>query len=145
MVCKGLGDIKIKCGEEELIGIKSILMNGNELFRKLIEDEKFSGVLEIYEECTKESFLNLEMYYGGGYIDINTENVCDLLKICIYYNETRLIAICEEFISNNPDDIVMIELFELLHLCTSKKLRKLSEMSENYLEMNGIKYLSKSI
>lgn len=32
-------------------------MTGNNTFRKLIEDDKFNGLLELYEGCDLDGFL----------------------------------------------------------------------------------------
>lgn len=49
-------------------------------------------------------------------------------------NESGLIPSCEKFIKDHPDELLVLEVFELLHLFNNKRLRELSEISEKYLE-----------
>lgn len=63
---QGFGDMKVKIKGKEVLCVKSILVYGNKTFKKLIEDNMFNGLLELYDGCDIDSFLEIEKYYSGG-------------------------------------------------------------------------------
>lgn len=63
MVDNGLSDLTVVIGGERIKSVKCILMNGNKIFKKLLEDDIFDGeVLELCEGSSVECFLLMEKY-----------------------------------------------------------------------------------
>lgn len=141
----GYGDLKVRVGREEITCVKAVFTEENEIFKKLIEDEKFEGTLELCEGCTIDAFLELEKYYSGGCMNLDNCNVCKILSMCIYYNEKRIVSICEEYIKNHLNEDIIIELCDSLHLFKTKELADLSKLYDFYLVENGYKILSHGI
>lgn len=140
---EGFGDIKVKIKEEEVLCIKSILVHSNKTLKKLIEDDKFDGILELFESCDVESFLEIEKYYSGGTMELNQDNICKILSFCISYDDSFLLQKCKEYLKNHINETIMTELFGIVHNIKCSNLDDLIELSEEYIKRNGYKLLKK--
>lgn len=52
----------MKIGDKIVYSVKSILVSSNETLRKIIEDDKFVGFVELYEECDESGYYEMEKY-----------------------------------------------------------------------------------
>lgn len=114
LVENGFGDIKVKIRENVILSVRSILMNGNETLKKLIEDVHFVGFIELYEECDEIGYYEMEKYYGGGDVVMEESNVCEILLFCLCYKDDEIYFDCLNFIKNNINDEILLKL---IHIC----------------------------
>lgn len=124
---------------------KAVFISSNETMRKILEDEKFPGVLELFEECSINGLLELEKFYSGGCVDININNVIDLLSICLFYNENRITDFCIKFIYNHMSYELMIKILSVIHLFCYNNMIGIKDLSEKYLLYNGYKIIKNGI
>lgn len=124
---------------------KAVFITSNEIMRKILEDEKFQGVWELYEECSITGLLELEKFYSGGYVDININNVIDILSICLFYDEKRITKYCIRYIYNHMSDELMIKILSVIHLFSNINMIGIKDFSEKYLLYNGYKIIKNGI
>lgn len=145
IVEKELGDITVIIDEEHKTkSSKAILMIGNSIFYKQITDKEFNGNLQLYEECNLDAFLEIEKYYGGGYMNIDVNNVCEILRISMFYYDSKIFKICENFIKNHINEKMVVEIFNITKLKYFNR-STLYELSNTAIMDNTYKYISKSI
>lgn len=140
----GFADLKIKANDKEIMTSKAVLYNSNPIFKKLIVDEKFENEIELADGCSIEAFLEIEKYYSGGFMHVDTCNVCDIFLFCIYYNEKTIKEKCEYFIKNHLNEEMMLKLFEITHILNNSKEEELIDFKmiiEEYLNENNYKLL----
>lgn len=97
LVKNGYADTKIIVQNAEILSIKSILCLGNPVFKQLMEDTQFSGRLVLCDGSSEVGFYALERYYTGESIEINSNNVIDIIAICLFYNEEKLLKIAKRY------------------------------------------------
>lgn len=144
LVKEGLADFTVKIGNEEIKSVKIIFIGGNKTFRKLLEDEKFFGTLELADGCSCRGFLLLEKYYSIGEMEITLENVCEVLLISICYNDEYIRDMCNEYIKKNYNDEIIIKLVQMINKFDNV-MKDLEEMVCIEFEKRGYKYLYNGI
>lgn len=97
LVENGFGDLKVIVENKEFLTVKSIFCGNNEIFTTLVNDTKFPGYLELYDGCSEIGFRCLEKYYGNGKVVIDESNCIDILSICAYYDEEKLLKECGKY------------------------------------------------
>lgn len=139
-----LEDLKILIDKKVVNCSKVILMNGNKTLYKTIKDQKDGDILVMFEECKLHAFLEIEKYYSGGYMNIYVNNVCEILKISLFYYDSEIFKICEKYIRNHINEKMMVEIFNITKL---KHFRRsnLYELSKNAIMDNTYKYISEGI
>lgn len=154
IVENGYGDLIVLVDGERITSVKSILCCANTIFKSLIDDERFSGILELFEGCSKLGFLCLEKYYGGGRLEINEMNCVDILCICVYYNEMQLLQECKtyyyflfinRYIKNNLTTNVMTKLLNNIDILKSNYLVELHDITSEYILHQSSQLLNESI
>lgn len=125
--------------------MRCILMNGNETFRKLLEDDQFSGELALCEGSSIDGFIEIEKYYNGGSMELNDENVIKVLLRSIYYSDKEILGICIKYIKNHLNDEMMLRMLELSDFLKKEEIFELIKLGEEYLRENGYKYLNNGI
>lgn len=144
-VNNGFGDMKIKIENQEIITMKCFLCCFNSVFNSLIKDNKFNGCLELFEDCSINSYYLLEKYYSGGLIEINNNNCIELLKICVYYNEKTLLKECENYIIKHFNSDIMKKILTNEKILQCEDLKKLKKIENEYIKTNGYELLNESI
>lgn len=145
LVNEGFGDIKVKIGSEEVVSVKSILIKGNKTLKKLINENKSNEILELSEMSDVETFLLIEKYYSGGYIDINTQNIFKILLICISYKDLKILELCKKYLKNHLNEEIMMKLFDIKHSMDKNNMLNLKEICKDYIKENGYIFIKKSI
>lgn len=131
------GTAPIKCSS-------IILSIGNATLAELISDKDYKGILQLFEGVNEDTFLEVEKYYGGGCMNVDVDNVCEILKFSLYYNDKKILNICYKFIRSHFDGKVLVNIFnspELIHLQKSN----LYELSKNALISDVYKYIKDGI
>lgn len=92
------------------------LLFKNDIFKQIVEDKMFEGILKLNEKVKKDAFRLLINHYEGKHIAIKGINICYLLLICFYYNEEDLLEICMNYIlyNNKPDVNMTITLLNVV-------------------------------
>lgn len=126
---------------EEIKTIKYFFCSKNALFDSLINDRLFNGCLELSSEVNKNGFYILERYYSNGVIEFDDNNFIDILKICCYYNENKLLHECEEYVIYNANEKMMRILLDNEILLEFVVLEKLRNFEIEYFRINGYKFL----
>lgn len=144
MTNKCLGDINIEVNGEIIPCIKSFLCYKNPIFNKLISDPLCPSPLPLSDAVTKHSFMLLLRYYGYGTIDINNENVVEVLRICILYNENYLLRICKEYIEKHFNEDLIAELLSTTEYLNNDYMNSTNDLLQNYLQYNGYDIFCKS-
>lgn len=142
----GFADMKLKLGENIFKCVKNLLSSQNPLFSQLLNDSmNETNELTLSSKCSVESIQLLITYYGFGEIEIDNENVIDLLKTCVYYNETKLIDICTEYISNHFSLDILIDLLNCSEIFKAECCEKIQELVSQKLGEMIIDLLDESI
>lgn len=141
-VKKGYYDLKIICQNEYIYTNKMFFCYFNDYFNCLINDEKFDGSIELYKDCSKESFYALECYYSGGTVLINNSNCVDILNICEHYNEIRLLNITKKYIIEKNNLNVAYKLLSNEYLCNCENLKDLYDVIKLSIKYSGIELLN---
>lgn len=141
----GYSDITVKIKNEYIKTIKFFLINSNDIFKCLIDDKLFNGCLELYDDCTVDSFYMLERFYSGGTIILNPNNCIETLKICIYYNELELLKECEKYILNTINEYTIKYILKNEIILKCESLKELKDVVINYIKKNGYKLLEEKM
>lgn len=92
------------------------LLFKNDIFKQIVEDKMFEGILKLNEKVKRDAFRLLINYYEGKHIAIKGINICYLLLICFYYHEEDLLEVCMNYIlyNNKPDVNMTITLLNVV-------------------------------
>lgn len=99
-------------------------------------------VLELYEKCEMNSFLEIEKPYRGGCMELSDNNICGMLRFSVYYNDIRIMRLCKKYLKNHMSESIMIEMFYVLNGSNISGLNDIRDMCEDYMKVNSYKYLS---
>lgn len=83
-------------------------------------------------------------YYCGG-IDIDYNNVCEIMKVCSYFEESDIYYKCIKFIRNNMNIEITHTIINNIELFRNNQNKEIISKMEDYLRINYYNYINKCI
>lgn len=144
MVEDGFGDFCFEIGKNEIWFVKNIISSCNNELKRLISKSKNNRIKVSDLFVTKESIINLLIYYGDGTIEINDKNVVEMFYACLVFKENILKSYLENYIKYHCSIKIMKRLLDILSSIDSNELMNINKIAQNYLQLNGYKLFSEN-
>lgn len=132
LINENKGDLEVIFNNDSIKTISNILSLYNDVFKKLI-NENNNNIIKLDSDITKNSFIELERYYGNGIVKINKNNVIEIINICLYCDEKDLLNKCINYISKHINMVIIINLLNNNRIFKSLSLLNIDNIIKDYL------------
>lgn len=139
-------DIQFIINNKEILGNRCLLCINNKKIEDLIHNNNNpQSPIILNVDLSVDIIEKLFSYYYFGGIDIDYNNVCEIMKVCSYFEESVIYYKCIKYIKNNMNIEMTYTIINNIELFRNDHNKEIISQMEDYLRINYYNYITKCI